>query len=130
MRRQVISFLGVGGVTMMLYFAVMFLGIDRLKLPYPLGVSIAYCLSLSFHFLANRQVTFGAGGAPSLTQVTRYVVVAATNYLITLAVVAASVELLHLGVYSGAVFATLTTTGTGFVASKYWVFRAEVDIHG
>jgi putative flippase GtrA len=128
--RQVVSFLGIGGVTMLLYFALICLVMDLLKLPYPLGVSIAYCLAISFHFLANRRVTFRAGNTDPLAQATRYLAVAAINYLLTLAVVATLVELLHLGVYTGAAFATILTTGFGFVASKYWVFRGEAATHG
>lgn len=127
---SLVSFLFVGGVTAFLYFGLLALFLEVIKLEYRLGVSIAYALAVTFHFFSNRHFTFRSGKGRVLPQVARYLVVAAVNYLLTLAVVYLAVSVLHSNAYVGVALSIITTVAIGYLGSKLWVFRHGDRING
>ncbi len=120
--RRTLSYLAVGGATAGLYYGLIALLYSVLGIAYLIAVSVAYAGAIAFHFLANRNVTFGVRSGDARSQVLRYAVLAAANYVVTILVVAISVDLVGLGVYAGSTLAILANLVTGYLAMKHWVF--------
>ena len=125
-RRGIAAFLVVGGITAVIYYALIGILWGLLGAHYLAAVSVAYVSAVAFHFLANRRVTFDASRDSARRQLPRYVALAVLNYLVTLAVVALAVRVAGLHVYVGTTLAILATLVTGYVGMKRWVFaRAQ-----
>lgn len=113
----------VGFGTAVIYFALMWFLDSILGLHYKIGVSIAYIVSTTFHFFANRHFTFSASEGNQGSQLMRYLMLWLVNYLLTMAVVSFCVEAIKLSPYLGVCLAVLLTTTTGFILSRNWVFK-------
>jgi putative flippase GtrA len=120
---QFTRYLGVGGSTALLYFGLLFIAVQWLHLGHLWAVSISYACAISFHFLANKMITFESRDNNVWGEASRYLVVALFNYLITLAVVFLVVDFAHLSTYLGALLAIAVTLGVGYGFTKLWVFK-------
>ena len=116
-------FLLVGGITALIQLALVSALHEIARLPQAVAVSAGYVGAVVFHFMANRQFTFGLRSAVTLRQVGRYLVIAAANYLLTLMICAILAPVL--GIYPAVVGAIIATTGFGYAASRHWVFTPE-----
>ena len=129
-RREKIStfmrFALIGGLTAILYFLVMWLSSSRLHLGYEIAVSVAYLISTTFHFLANKYFTFKSASEPSHMQLIKYGVMWIINYIITVAVVWLAVEKFAFSAYVGVCMAVVMTFMVGFILGQCWVFKKEV----
>ena len=123
--QEFLTYLVVGGLTALVYFGFIALSVEDFELDYRIGVSIAYVLAVSFHFLANRKFTFRAVNSRLMHQSIRYLGVLMINYLITLGVVSFFVGKLGISTYLSAVISIVVTVGVGYFASKFWVFSRE-----
>ncbi len=99
-------------------FAV-FLGVG---LPYPIAVTLGFLLSWAFNFTAHKLFTFRQRGW-AVGEVGRYLIAAGTNYLLTMAWVAASVELVGLTPFLGKLTSLPMVTMVSFLLARLWVFR-------
>ena len=120
-----LTYLAVGGMTAAIYFGLFALSIEALNLDYRVGVSVSYVAAVSFHFAANRRVTFIAADGELLRQLTRYLGVLVVNYMITLGVVSLLVGRLGTSPYLAATISIVVTVAIGYFASKLWVFRRK-----
>jgi len=119
----------VGAITAAIYFFVMWVASSILNFGYILAVSVAYFVSTSFHYLANRYFTFAAHGGRHSWQLARYLVLWTINYVITILVVSICVEHLGLSAYLGVCAAVVITVFVGYFLSRYWVFKIKgVDV--
>ena len=121
--RSFAIFILVGGLTAFLYIGLLAFFLELLAFDYRIGVSIAYLIAISFHFMMNRWATFRAHNENPTPQMIRYLMFAGFNYLLTLAVVWLFVEILRTAPYTGVAVAVIVTTGIGFVISKHWIFK-------
>jgi putative flippase GtrA len=103
----------------------MWLASSFLKIGYILAVSVAYFVSTSFHYFANRYFTFSAQTGVHLQQLTRYMVLWTLNYIITIIVVGVSVEHFGLSAYLGVCASVVVTVFVGYFLSRYWVFKSK-----
>lgn len=115
----------VGAATAVIYFLAMWLADSIFGLNYVIVVSLAYSASTLFHFLANRYFTFSASSGQYKRQISRYLAMWLTNYVITVLVVGFCVEELKLSHYIGVCFSVLFTMCVGFFLGRYWVFKIE-----
>jgi len=129
LNREFLIYLFVGGVTFLIYIAIIALAVEIFNSDYRVGVSIAYLFAVTFHFFANRTFTFGATKYRLVDQSIRYVAILILNYLITLMIVSYCVSSLGFSPYLGAVFAIVLTVGVGYFASKFWVFLESESLH-
>lgn len=118
---QFASYLVVGGITFVCYFALLAL-FNELGLAYPAAVAIAYGAAIAVHFGANRLVTFRAAAVPARRQLGRYLVLVIVNYLVQVAVLGLTYDLLGWNYYLGAFLGILVTLTVGFLVLKEWVF--------
>jgi Predicted membrane protein len=113
----------VGGLTAAIYYGLLALFLEILHLEYHIAVTGAYITSISFQFLTNRTVTFTATHGSAFPQAMKFLATAGINYVVTLAVVTAGVELLGVNPYWSVLLALSITTPLGFVLSRKWVFN-------
>lgn len=116
-------FLAVGGGTALIYFGLLYVLLDYLGWGRFVGVSIAYSVAITFHFFSNRHFSFVATDSAVAPQATKYLAMAFINYLITLAVVEVIVSVMGLSAYFGVATSIVVTVFSGYLFSKYWVFR-------
>jgi len=121
-RSDLSKYLLIGGAIFLLYFSLIHLLVDRLAVPYLIGISISYVIAVSIHFFLNRKFTFSDSTGAIRYQALRYIALLFMNYGVTVGVVALCVERLHQPPYLAAFVGIASTTLVGFVASKYWVF--------
>lgn len=121
--QEFLTYLVVGGLTAIVYFGFIALSVEIFELDYRVGVTVAYVLAVSFHFLANRKFTFRAVNNQILHQSIRYLGVLMINYLITLGVVYFCVDRFGISTYLSAALSIVITVSVGYFASKVWVFR-------
>jgi len=115
----------VGLATAAVYFALFAILEGLLAWDYRLAVSLAYVAGVAFHFIANRNVTFKGMHGHIGWQLIKYGAVAAINYVVTILVTAAVVEVLHLSAYVGVIAAVAATTISGYILFRDWVFRSR-----
>jgi len=122
--RRFATFLTVGGLTALLNFGVFMFLWRVLGVQMDWAVGIAFAVALLVHFYMNRIQTFrGAAGALG-PQVAKYLLVAALNYGITVAVVRLTTRVLGLAPPVGLLVAIGTTALCGYVLLRRCVFRA------
>lgn len=115
-------FLLVGGLTAVIYYGLLALFLENAHLEYHVAVTCGYLTAISFQFLANRIVTFDASHIAAVPQAMKFLATAGINYVVTLAVVTAGVELLGVSPYWSVLLALSITTPLGFLLSRKWVF--------
>jgi putative flippase GtrA len=120
-------FAAVGATTAAIYFSLFALLHDVFAVPYGIAVTCGYAAGVVFHFCANRNLTFRDSQGYIPSQLGKYAVVAAINYVITIAVVGLAVEVLSLSPHWGVVAAVVLTTLAGYALFGSWVFRARPD---
>ncbi|EKN5912845.1 TPA: GtrA family protein [Yersinia enterocolitica] len=119
----------VGGMTMLIYFFFIWLIKSFLGLSYIIAVSVAYFISVLFHFLASKYFTFSM---PTLDYghniIVRYLLLLLLNYLITVLVVSFCVDKLHFSPYISVCISAVFTIFTGYLLGRYWVFKIKKEI--
>jgi putative flippase GtrA len=94
----------------------------RTDLSYWLAVTLGFIAGLIVNYLLHVAYTFGAR-LKVVAQAVRYGTVVALNYLLTLAIVWIGHELLGGPVLAAKIASLPIIAMTGFLLSKYWVFR-------
>ncbi|CNK47546.1 GtrA-like protein [Yersinia enterocolitica] len=124
-----IKFCLVGGATMAIYFLFIWFVESFVGLSYLIAVSMAYFFSVLFHFLASKYFTFStATRGYSKSLLVRYLFLLLINYLITMFVVSFFVEQLQLSPYIAVCVSAVFTILTGYLLSRYWVFKIKKEI--
>jgi putative flippase GtrA len=114
-----------GLATAAVYFGLFGILEALLAWDYRLAVSLAYAAAIVFHFLVNRNVTFDGRHGRIGWQLIRYATVVALNYAVTILITTAFVEILQLSSYFGVIVAAATTTISGYILFRDWVFRSR-----
>ncbi|WP_425466882.1 GtrA family protein [Paraburkholderia dinghuensis] len=103
----------------------MWIANSLIGLHYIVSVTAAYLISTTFHFLANRHFTFGAVDESHANQLLRYLVMWVVNYAITIIIVSRCVKDFGLSPYMGAFISIVATVITGYLFSRFWIFRGR-----
>lgn len=120
--RSKASFLFVGASSALVYYSAVALVYDVIGMRYQVAVSVGYVLSVLFHFFANRHITFRGSGGTFSRQAFRYIALVCINYLITLSIVTAAVELLRINPYLAVAISILTTMVVSYLLMRHWIF--------
>ena len=113
----------IGLATAMLYFVLLWIFEKILNINYMIAVSSAYVFSNLLHFSMNRIITFKAHSDKYRNQLWRYGVIAIFNYAIVILVVGFCVENFGYSSCVGSCCAIVSTAFSGYILSRYWVFR-------
>lgn len=127
-RWQLFRFGIVGLATFVLNFFLVWLFYGKARLDYRIAVSCAYMITVVAHFFLNRSFTYGQEGGSVVPDTAKYGIMLMANYLITLSVTTATVELFGLTPYYGIVFSTFATAFSSFLLMKHFVFFREESI--
>lgn len=121
-RWQLFRFFIVGVTTFALNFCLVWLFYGKAALDYRIAVSCAYFITVVAHFILNRSFTYGQKGGSIAPDTLKYCIMLLANYLITLSITTATVELAKLTPYYGIIFSTFATAFSSFLLMKHFVF--------
>lgn len=122
-KKSFIYYVIIGFTTAGLYFCSFVVFFRFVHLHYIIAISIAYLISLVFNFTANRFITFSLHRKQWHLQLIKYLCIAFFNYLVSLATAHVVVENLNLSPYFGTIVAIGMTVMSGYLFSKYWIYR-------
>jgi len=126
--RNLAKFSLVGFFTAAIYFQMMWIADVILGFPYILAISMAYCVSTVFHFLANKYFIFAASRRHHKGEILRYLIMWFINFFITILVVSLCVDLLYLSPYIGVCVSVLLSMCCSYIMSRFWVFKVREEI--
>lgn len=121
--KLIFTFLSVGAITAIIYLIISIILLKIADLEYHLAISIAYIISVTFYFFANRKLTFKASNGNKHTQIFKFILMLALSYLITMFIITLVVKKFMLSPIMGTFIAIIATTGINFLLSRYWVFK-------
>ena len=125
-RTSMLLFVIVGTSTAAIYFLTFGLLWNMLAINYRIGVSVAYILSTTFHFFANRHFTFKGQNIKLAHQLPKYLAMVVINYVVTLLIVSFVVEFLQFTPYLGICAAVSVTLVMTYLLSYFWVFGSSL----
>jgi putative flippase GtrA len=125
--RNLAKFSLVGFLTAAIYFQMMWFADVILGLPYILAISMAYCMSMIFHFVANKYFIFAVAGKSYKAEILRYLLMWFINFLITIMVVSVCVNLLQLSPYLGVCVSVLFSMCCSYIMCRFWVFKVKEE---
>jgi putative flippase GtrA len=115
-------YLVVGTINTLFYFALFSFCYRSIGLPHLVAVTIAYVLTMLFHFSANRIFTF-KNSLPIRQQLVPYLLTCGINYLLTVAILETFSRFWIPEV--ALLLSIAVTTLTGYLMLRAWVFRPE-----
>lgn len=124
-RRTAFFYCLAGGLSAVAYFLLFSILWQEFHINYKISISIAYIISILVHFTMNRKVTFQHHEKNIHRQLPKYSAMVLINYLITMLVVHIIVIDFNLSPYFGVIFGIGLTVLSGYLMSKYWVFKME-----
>jgi putative flippase GtrA len=119
---QLIRFCIVGVATFALNLTLVWLFYGKAGLDYRIAVTCAYVVTVGAHFLLNRSFTYRQADGAVGPDAVKYGIMLIANYLITLGITTATVELLGLTPYFGIIFSIFVTAFSSFLLMKHFVF--------
>lgn len=119
---SIITFLGVGLLTAIVYLSLVHFLTETCQFNYHIGVTIGYVISIVIYFFANRTFTFKNNDDKIGHQFIRFLMMVSVNYIITLMIVHYSVEYLQLKAYIATIISIIATTIFNYIIAKSWVF--------
>lgn len=121
-RIQLLKFGLIGLSTFIVFYSIFHFSFKCLLVDYRISISLAYLISILFHYSCQRFFTFGGGGN-FVNSSWRYLLMLLLNYLITLTIAWIIVEALHYSPSLAPFASTAFTTGMNFFMMKYFVFK-------
>jgi putative flippase GtrA len=122
-----IKFIIVGGSTAGIYFGLLFLFYDIVKLDKNISVTLSYFSSICFHFSMNKFFVFREKEITTLKfQLMKYIVLTAINYLINLLVVNIF-STFNISIYLGVACATMITLVITYLSMSRLIFFGIKD---
>lgn len=113
----------VGATTAGIYFVSLAVLLEKFAVDYRVAVTISYLLGVTFHFSANKLLTFKNNELMgTIPQLFRYAAVAVFNYVLTMLIVLFTVERLRQPPYLGVFISVGITAVSGYLLSKHWIF--------
>lgn len=112
----------VGIMSGFVYLICTFVLAGFLSLEPKMASAVAYIVSMLPNFLGNRQFSFKSEGR-LLNELPRYLLLHGLNFLFTIGLMGAVVDILRLHFGLGAVAAIILVPLVNFAAMNLWVFR-------
>ena len=118
-------FLTVGGLTFIINVSFLYLLKEILKVNHNIALTIAFFIGTTFHFSANKFVTFKEKKIATISlQIPKYIAMTLINYLINLIVINIFVYF-HLAIYLGAICATMITMVLTYFIMNIMIFKQK-----
>jgi putative flippase GtrA len=115
------TIVGIANTT--LYGVLLWLFLRYTALPHAISVAFAFLIAMLFQYSANRVFTFGSN-APVRTQLPKYFVTAALNYMFTVAAVWAALDIYGTSELMAGALASVGAAIIGYGLSVFWVYRS------
>ena len=119
---KLIRFTIVGASTFVINFSFLWLFFEIFKFDYRIAITFAYLLTVVVHFILHRSFTYRQVGEDIGPHSLKYFAMLIVNYLITLSISTATVELFNLSAYMGIIFSTFFTPIFNFLFMNHFIF--------
>ena len=119
---KLFKYLLVGGLTYFIYWFVLWVSYSVMYIKYTLSVTLAFVISVTFHFFAGRYYTFKAENAGINLQIMKYIVIMVISYFIQILVISILHEKMNLDFYTSTLLSSIPVTLLGYLSSKSWIF--------
>lgn len=126
-KKSFLTFLLAGVGTTSIYFSLFSLFWYVLHLNHIIAVSVAFICAATFQFFTNRRVTFKVKNQNLSPQLVKYFALIIINYLLTVCIVQICMSILD-APFLGLILASGTTTITGYLLFRYWIFGDAIPI--
>jgi putative flippase GtrA len=120
--REIAFFIICGALSAGIYFAVVAILYEVLKLSINYSYTIAYCTSSYFNFIFNRKFTFKKSKNIE-KQFIKYIVMLVFSYVIGLFIIEILSNKLKISIYISSILSIAFTSSLRFLASKFVVYR-------
>jgi len=124
MKRYLIKYLFIGGLTFLIYYFSLYIFFSFLGISYAISIFISYSFSLIFHFYSNKNLTFKSNNLLQY-EIIKYLVVGLINYIVQFSTIYVIYRVLGFNFYLGAIVGTMLTIASGFLLLKNWVFTLK-----
>lgn len=112
----------VGGITAALYYALLYVGVEWLKVGAVLSSAVVYLIVIAINYLMHYSWTF-AISSPHTTALMRYLVMTGCGFFINVSVMYIGVSVLHANYLLAQTAAMVMIIVWNFTLSSLWVFR-------
>ncbi len=123
-----LSYLIIGGCNTIFSFLLFTLFWRFFNLNYILATTCTYAMTACVQFFANRKVSFKCTSGNIRHQMIKYLLMLATNYLVTISVMHFNVAILGLSPYIGMCMSTACTATLSFILFKFWIFKHHIKV--
>ena len=123
--KKILSFLLVGGITAVWYFSIYGLLYNYFNINNFIAVSVAYFSAVSFHFFANRCVTFKAQDMRIAHQLKSYSILLGVNYSNTVFCTQGALAI-KISPYFGMIVAIPINIVIAYTVCNFWVFKKRI----
>ena len=116
------KFLLIGGISFIIYYIVLWLFYDVIKIIYFFAIAYSCIASNLFHYSANKKFTFRGGDLDFKSNIIRYIVIAIVNLFLQIMIVTFSYKFIGLNFYLSNFIGIFFTIFFGYYFYKKWVF--------
>ena len=113
----------VGALCALLNVAIIAVGTQGLRLPYPMAAACCCVITIPLSYVLHRHVSFDLGGPGSGQEFSRFVVAQLSQFAVGFALMAGIIESLHWRPWVATGVVSLAMAACGFLATSKWVFR-------
>ncbi|EKD71439.1 MAG: hypothetical protein ACD_46C00181G0004 [uncultured bacterium] len=127
-QNQIIKFIVIGFTTFCINFLSFHFFYGICILNYKIATTFAYSITVVSHFTLHRIITFEVKRNEQHLglHVGKYLFMLIINYIITITVMWATVEIIHGSAYIGLIASTMATASSSFFIMKYFVFANSI----
>ena len=122
---QFSKYILIGIFTFFIYYMGLWIFFDYFGLFYIYAVSIAYLVSIFFHYSINKIYTFNVKKPTNALNIFKYLFVAFFNYTIQILIIKILFEHININFYLSTFLAAIFTMFSGFFLMNFWVFKKD-----
>jgi putative flippase GtrA len=123
-RIRLLKYLLVGGSDFVLHTFILWLFLRKIFMQEQVGITVAYIISIAYHFLFNNFFTFGDSKSSYKRRITGYLIMVGINYVINMSVNSVMLKLVNNVLFAN--FAAVAcTTLFGFLVLNRLVFKSD-----
>jgi len=121
--RRIALFLICAGITFVSYYSITFFLLNFVKVNLNISISIAYLISVSFHYIFNKQITFADYKATGFESLVKYVGLSFASYFFQIIVVNFSIGYFKVSLIFAMILGVLISAVFTFLIMNIWVFQ-------
>jgi putative flippase GtrA len=117
-----LRYLLVGAANSVIYSCLLWVFLSYSDFAFAISIAFAFIIAMCFQYFANKYFTFGVNSA-SFGEAVRYLVAAATNYLVSVLAIWICLDILDVSKLLASLFSAFSAAVAGYFLSFFWVYR-------